>query len=535
MSRRAPSVALCAALCAAAIASAASELKVDPAAREVSLPFVFIDPAQAIEVFACGPGGPTHETVILFTASGGDLAAALASIGCRDETAWQAASPQDFTLTQADRVLVLLRWDRDGEQFEAAAEDLIWRTGEDLPELLHGFSFAGRKITAGDPPRTRVSDSVEITVGGTGRQSAVTSLLVHPTALSFLADHVSALELNPRFGDEVRHMAAHRRGGTMVMRFVTESELLAYRLARTPPIPGLDQVLRAQEPLARAIDADKAAYAARCKELEALLDTPDETARAAVQSKVAEASLLAWRIHAAYIAMYAGEWDFQREILEARLESFRGFTARGHSFLRAFAPERTKLAELRVTRARQGPAPALDLAICRQEEVLRTIQARRDIPAIESEIALLEGRVNDEEHRGGGGFLLAMLKNELEKNRLALRTAHVNAETHALLERDYALRIDGVEAGRAEIAAQRAALEAELAVLQAKIKLAELDDEIRWAEDDRASDDAERKRDAEERLAAHRKAKDALVAEIDALVKKHAALSTNAAPPAPKE
>lgn len=535
MNRFAPSVALYAALCAPAAPPAAAEIKVDPAAREVSLPFVFIDPAQAIEVFACGPGGPTHETVIVFTASGGELAAALASIGCRAETAWEASSPQDFTLTQGDRVLVLLRWDRDGEEFEAAAEDLIWRTGEDLPELVHGFSYAGRTITAGDPPRTRVPDSVEITVGGTGRQSAVASLLVHPTALSFLADHVSALELNPRFADEVGRLAAHKRGGTMVLRLVTERELLAYRLARTPPILGLEEILRAQEPLARAIDADKAAYVARAKELDALLDTPDETARAAVQTKLAEASLLAWRIHAAYVAMYAGEWDFQREILEARLESFRGFAARGHAFLRAFAPERTKLAELRLALAREGAAPALDLAIRRQEEVLRTIQARRDIPAIESEIAFLEGRIKDEEGRGGGGFLLAMLRNELQKCRIALRTAQVKVETHVLAGRDLALQIDGVQAGRAEIAARRAALDAELAVLQARTTLAELEDEIRWAEDDRASDDAERRREAEERLAAHRKAKVALAAEIDALVKQHAVLLQGAAPPAPKE
>ncbi|HNR98146.1 MAG TPA: hypothetical protein PKX48_00860 [Planctomycetota bacterium] len=534
MNRPVPAVFLCAALCAAALSPAASEIKVDAAAREVSLPFTFVDPAQAIEVFACSPGGPTHETVIIFTASGGEIAAALASIGCRPETAWALASPQDFTLTQGDRVLVLLKWDRDGEQFEAAAEDLIWRTGEDLPEFVHGFSYAGRTIKAGDPPRERIPDTVEITVGGAGRQSAVTSLLVHPSAMSFLADHVSALELNPRFADEVGRLAARKRGGTMILRLVTETELLAYRRARTPPIFGLEDILRAHEPLARAIDADKAAYAALGKDLEALLDTPDETARATVQTKLAEASLLAWRIHAAYIAMYAGEWDFQRAILEARLESFRGFAARGHAFLRAFAPERTKLAELRLALLRRSaPDAALELAIRRQEEELRTIQARRDIPGIEAEIAFLESRVKEEEGHAGG-FLLAMLKNELEKCRISLRTAQVKVERHTLAARDFALQIDGVEAGRAELAARRAALQAELDVLQARTKLAELEDEIRWAEDDRTSDNAERRRDAEQRLAAHRKAKDTLVAEIEALVKKHAALLGGAAPPEPK-
>ena len=35
------------------------------ASKEIRLPFRFVEPSQAIEVFGCSPGGPTHETVIV--------------------------------------------------------------------------------------------------------------------------------------------------------------------------------------------------------------------------------------------------------------------------------------------------------------------------------------------------------------------------------------------------------------------------------------------------------------------------------------
>jgi hypothetical protein len=509
---------LAAALCVSAALSAAA-VEVDTARGEVRLPFVFIDPVQAIEVFGCGPGGPTHETVIVFTATGGEIAAALAGLGLRDESFWQVASPQDFMLTQGDRVLCLLAWDRDGEPFEAPAEDLLWRAGEDLPECVHGFSFAGKKITCGEPPRTGVPDSVEITIGGTGRQSAVTSLLVHPSAFAFLAEHVSGLELNPRFRDEVARLSAHKKGGTLILRKVSEAQLVAYRLARTPPVLGLEEVIRAEEPLARAIDADKSAYAALHDELAALLAANDAAARADVEKKLAQASLLTWKIHRAYIDMYELEWAFQRALLEGRLESFRDHAARGHAFLRMFAGERAKLAELAAKRAAEGASPALDLAVRRQEEVIREIQARRDIPAYEAEIAFLEGRVADESQRGAGGMMLAMLKNELAKNRIALRAAQCTAETHQLNARDLGLQIEGATADRDAIAARLKTLAAELALLDLRGKLAALEDEIRWAEDERTSEDQDRKREAVERLAKLGADKDALKAQIDALEK----------------
>ncbi len=499
----------------AVVALGAADVTLDAARHEVRLPFTFVDPAQAVEVFGCGQGGPTHETIIVFAPTGGTIAAALAKIGLRDETFWQVASSQDFMLTQGDRVLCLLSWDRDGTPFETPAEDLVWRTGEDLPEFVHGFSFSGKKITFGDPPRNDVPDSVEITLGGTGRQSAVTSLLVHPSALPFLADHVSALEVNPRFQEEVRRLSAQKKGGTLVLRKVTETELVAYRLGRTPPIPGMEEVIRAQQPFARAIDADKAAYAVLHDELAALLAANDAAKSKEVETKLAQAALLTWKIHRAYIEMYQAEWDFQRAILEARLQSFRDNDARGYAFLRMFAPERAKLAELTLARAKEGASPALDLAVRRQEEVIREILVRRDVPSIQAEIAFLEGRVAEESPRGPGGMMLAMLRNELEKNRVTLRSTQLKAERHALTIRDIDLEGKGTQEGRAEIASRLAAIAAEFALLELKTKVLGIEDEIRWAEDERTSNDKERVRGAEERLAQLRKDKDALQKEID--------------------
>ena len=66
-----------------------------------------------------------------------------------------------------------------------------------------------------------------------------------------------------------------------------------------------------------------------------------------------------------------------------------------------------------------------------------------------------------------------MLKNELEKCRISLRTAQVKVERHTLAARDFALQIDGVEAGRAELAARRAAQRWSGKKPQVKVLLAE--------------------------------------------------------------
>jgi len=267
---------------------------VDKEKNEIRFPFRFVRAAQAIEVFGCSPGGPTHETVVVFDAKGSEIARALASLGVHDERFWQVGSGDDFVLTQGERVLILLRWEYCGRKREVPAEELLRRVGEDLPELIYGFSFTGRKAKIGDPPEPRVPDVVEITLGGTGRQSAVTSIFVHPTGFEgFLAAYVSPLELNPLYAEEIEELSAHDRGGMMIVRKVTETELLDYLLGRKPAAWGLQDVFRAQKEAAGEIDRLKTSFVRIRSELQNLLGRGDPKLKSKVEEKLLEAGVTA--------------------------------------------------------------------------------------------------------------------------------------------------------------------------------------------------------------------------------------------------
>jgi hypothetical protein len=478
----------------------ASQITIDPAGKEIRFPFTFVEPVQAVEVFGCSPGGPTHETIVVFEPTGSEIAEALGKIGLRNEKFWQISDAADFSLNQGDRVLVTLRWESHGTERVVFAEDLLWRTGEDLPELLYGFSYAGRTVPAPDGSAEKVPDLVEITVGGTGRQSAIASILIHPSAFDFLAPYVSALAPNPRYAREIADLAAEKRGGIMSFRWVTETELLQARLALPPPALGLADVLHEQEPLAREIDALKTELVSVRQEIGTLLDARDTGARDRVQAKLLQAQLLSWRINKAYLAMDELIWKFQREILESRLASFTASWEKGYEFLLEYTAERVKLAELRAL-AVSEKAPA-DLAprIRRGETRLKELQVRRMIPHCREEIEFLTKRLA-EARAEGSPYLEAMFSNDLEKWRVKGRTAELEAELHALAIREIDRALAGSEVDRAKIEARRLAIQAELACLALEGQIADIDEQIRWQKEEVESEDAERRARGQEKLA----------------------------------
>lgn len=126
----------------------APQLEVDRERSEVRVPVLFVNPSRQIEVFACHRRGPTHETVLKFDTDGQALYDALRAIGCRVTDAWNATSPSDFLRNQGDRVLVLVRWEHDGEMRELPAEFLLEDGETGFISFLRGFSFSAFDVEA---------------------------------------------------------------------------------------------------------------------------------------------------------------------------------------------------------------------------------------------------------------------------------------------------------------------------------------------------------------------------------------------------
>jgi len=270
--------------------AAAPRVAVDREKREVSFPFVFVNPSRVIEVFACSPGGPTHETVIVTPVSGSALRDALAQIGLQPGTAWQKNGPDDFVLTQGSRAVVSLAWTWKDRRHEKFAEEMIRRPDEKSPEFIRGFSF----LPEGSGSEAALQ-AVEFTYGarGSGRTSQAFALLVHASSFPFLLPWLGDPEIDPEAVPDLDDLVDKRIEGTATVRAVDEAGLLAVCRARRPEWSALYDAL---DPIAREIDASKAKYAG----------LPPARAR-----------LLAAQIHVLYMRTYAAERAFQIRRLRA--------------------------------------------------------------------------------------------------------------------------------------------------------------------------------------------------------------------------
>ena len=78
-----------------------SRIQIDIEAGEVSIPCLFVNPTQRLEVFACHNSGPTHETVLAFREIGEDIYTALLELGFRSpDSFWNVT--RDATLSNTD-------------------------------------------------------------------------------------------------------------------------------------------------------------------------------------------------------------------------------------------------------------------------------------------------------------------------------------------------------------------------------------------------------------------------------------------------
>jgi len=102
-----------------------------------------------IELFACAPGGKTHESVLVLDCVPRGLQAGLLALGLEPGTPFSVDEDGTAHSPTGDLVEVLVRWtDATGTAREAHAEDWVLRAGAGEPMARGGWVFAGSQEVA---------------------------------------------------------------------------------------------------------------------------------------------------------------------------------------------------------------------------------------------------------------------------------------------------------------------------------------------------------------------------------------------------
>ncbi len=107
-----------------------------------------------VEVFACAPGGKTHEAVVVLDCVPSGLHAGLLALGLKPGTAVELGTSGGYKPPTGDRVEIQIRWPgEDGRVHTARAEEWVWNQTEGRPMRSGPWIFAGSFMqrVAGDP------------------------------------------------------------------------------------------------------------------------------------------------------------------------------------------------------------------------------------------------------------------------------------------------------------------------------------------------------------------------------------------------
>lgn len=97
-----------------------------------------------VEVFACAPGGKTHESVVVLDCVPSGLHAGLLAIGLKPGTPVEMGTEGAYKRPTGAGVDVHVRWPgEDGKQHAARAEDWVWNKKDEHPMKHGAWIFAG--------------------------------------------------------------------------------------------------------------------------------------------------------------------------------------------------------------------------------------------------------------------------------------------------------------------------------------------------------------------------------------------------------
>jgi len=97
-----------------------------------------------VEVFACAPGGKTHEAVVVIDCVPSALHAGLIALGLEPGTPAEVGTDGEYRMPTGDGVVISLRWeDEAGAPRTARAEDWIWDALQEQSMPHCSWIFAG--------------------------------------------------------------------------------------------------------------------------------------------------------------------------------------------------------------------------------------------------------------------------------------------------------------------------------------------------------------------------------------------------------
>ncbi len=510
-----------------AVAAPRSPIELDFEKQELRIPCRFVNPSRVLEVFACHRNGPTHETVVEFDITGPELYQALLDLGCRPGSSWNITSPTDFLQTQGDRILVEVRWKHKERTREYPAEGLLHDGEFGFPAFVRGFSFDVRKpVEANDPGRVpgtlsiraEIPEVVEVTLGGTGRQSPSYSLLRHPTTSARLERWMLPPVVNSDVVEDLPGLVEHQIPAVLILRRLSsERELITYlrsvaaRRGVEDRLPVYDRV----EPIAGEIDVLKKQLRDLAVRLEKLIGRSDDDGAKQTVELLRHGRWLVERIEASYLAMYEIQEDFkpawmrQRKDIPAPLvEEANVLVSDGFKFEPRLAGKRVELAQL----DREG-APDDSLArrkLGKEMEILRKI---RDSRLIEANLRYVKIRVAALEK--DDDYLRELFGSDLYRLEVRL---HLFAAERAVLESEVDELLARLEkrwgAAKQVVLTQQKMARQQVIIARLEVKLSETLDELRWARNDLDSGVESRRRKAKESLLRFTTEKETLGEEI---------------------
>ncbi len=331
------------------------KVKVDTEAKEVVVPCLFVSPTQALEVFACHIEGPAHEAVVVFRASGEDIYLGLMELGLRGPEFWDATSrvaqgKPDVRYTLGDRVVVLLRWKQNGEQFEYPAEKLMRESFLGTSPFVRGFTFSAVEIPIGDPPVKKVPSRVEITMGGATRgEKAVESILFHANDLREITPWMPPLEIHPTVLPDIKKLVEEDVECELVIQLVSGEVELLQVARRHEKDEARRKLLTQWMPQAEKIDQVKKEYAELVQKMNELVfkgeaaKTEEEATKIALevqkifaQGRLEKKVLEIWSL---YLNLYVEQEKLRTNSLESKTEEDLGPISMAKASLERFQYE----------------------------------------------------------------------------------------------------------------------------------------------------------------------------------------------------
>lgn len=524
LERRTACIALAWWLVGTTIWAAPARIVVDRDRGEVRIPSRFVNPSRILEVFACNKSGPTHETVLEFDASRGDLARSLLEIGCRSASYWNGTSPTDFEKNQGDRILVLVRWEHGGKMHECTAEGILTDGETGFPMFVRAFSFGARGISRVEPKKDggeedggdRGGEGVEISLGAAMRQTPTQAILTHPTCSKILQPWMLSPFLDTRVVEHHRELIEEMVPVTLILRRIkSEAELveISRESARSRGLTEAGALYDAALVIAREIDSLKSQYEALLGKLRSALEATvpaggEKTAKVAAGEQVEEflkrGRWLCARIEERYLSIYGLEeayktaWvEKQKEMPGEVREQALVLARDGFRFEPLLARKRVELEDLDLPHPGGTPGELNLRRQCLNAEVESLELERRHVLTL-ANVRYVETRLEESKN---DAYVRRLFEEDWLRQKAIARQYAARwkvAQTEILELRGL---LDGTwEATRPEVVRVRERAQEELECGKIDEQLASLLEELRYAEADAGSLDPQRKAEAEKKL-----------------------------------